>query len=86
MTLEELQAEVLRLQEENADLKTERDTLTATNSELTKEIDEVRATNQRYFNKLTAHYAEPDKGDEEAEETSESWSDFLQNHNIIGGR
>lgn len=70
MTLEEAQAEIIRLQEENTGLRNERDTLSQNNENLSQELNQVRTLNQQYFNKLTAQYSDPagekDKGDEEA--------------------
>lgn len=60
MTLEEAQAEILRLQEENTELRTERDTLSQNNTQMTQDLEQVRALNQKYFNKLTAQYVVPD--------------------------
>lgn len=69
MTVEELQAEVLRLQEANTALTNERDTLSQNNATLTTELEQVRKLNQTYFNKLQAQYADPEgKKDEEEEE------------------
>lgn len=70
MTLEEAQAEILRLQEENTEVKNERDTLSQNNAALTADLEKVRQLNQQYFNKLSAQYSAPagktDEGDEEA--------------------
>ena len=70
MTLEEAQAEILRLQEENTEVKNERDTLSQNNAALTADLENVRKLNQQYFNKLTAQYSQQegktDEGDEEA--------------------
>ena len=67
MTLEEAQAEIIRLQEANTELTNERDTLSQNNENLSREIEQVRTLNQQYFNKLTAQYSEPvvEKDDEE---------------------
>lgn len=67
MTLEEAQAEILRLQEENTQLTNERDTLSQNNTTLTEELNQVRTLNQKYFNKLTAQYSKQTLDDEEEE-------------------
>lgn len=70
MTLEEAQAEIVRLQEENTEIRNERDTLSQNNAALTADLENVRKLNQTYFNKLTAQYSEPagktDTEDDEA--------------------
>ena len=64
MTLEEAQARILELTEENEGLRTERDTLSQDNETLRTESEELRKLNQKYFNKLIAQ----DKKEEEKEE------------------
>ena len=59
MTLEEAQAEIVRLQEENTEIRNERDTLSQNNATLSADLEKVRTLNQQYFNKLTAQYSEP---------------------------
>jgi uncharacterized protein YlxW (UPF0749 family) len=56
MTLEEAQAEILRLNEEVATLKTENENYSKKVSDLTKENENVRELNQKYFLKLSAQY------------------------------
>lgn len=68
MTLEEAQAEILRLQEENTALTNERDTLSQNNTTLTSELESVRKLNQTYFNKLQAQYSNPEGEKEDKEE------------------
>lgn len=66
MTLEEAQAEILRLKEELATVTTERDNYSAKVSEQANELEKVRELNQKYFLKLSAQYAPtPDPDDEE---------------------
>ena len=68
-TLEEAQAEIVRLQEENTKLCNERDTLSQNNKNLSGELEQVRTLNQQYFNKLTAQYSkQADEKDDEEEE------------------
>ncbi len=71
-TLEQAQAEILRLQEENTALTNERDTLSQNNETLTQELKDVRTLNQTYFNKLQAQYdgAEGKKDEEEEDPPS----------------
>lgn len=82
-TLEEAQAEIIRLQEENTALANERDTLSQNNETLTGELNSVRELNQKYFNKLTAHYfPEDDKTGKEDEEVV-SCEEFAKTLKII---
>lgn len=67
-TLEQAQAEILRLQEENQNLTTERDCLSQDKESLSTELKSVRELNQTYFNKLQAQYAgAEDKNDDDEE-------------------
>lgn len=72
MTIEEAQAEILTLREQNAELTNERDTLLQNNEKLTGELSSVRELNQKYFNKLSAQFFPQDdeKGDEDEEVVS----------------
>lgn len=82
-TLEQAQAEILRLQEANTELTNERDTLSQNNESLTAEIESVRKLNQQYFNKLSAQYSQQeDKNHNETEEV-QSCEDFAKTLNII---
>ena len=61
MTLEEAQARILELTEENQTLTAERDSLSQNNETLKNEAEELRKMNQMYFNKLIAqHKPEPE--------------------------
>ncbi len=83
MTLEEAQAEIIRLNEQVTELTNERDTLSQNNTTLTGELESVRKLNQTYFNKLSAQYShEPDKTDNEEEEV-QSCEDFAKTLNIL---
>lgn len=83
MTLEEAQAEILKLKEENTELKNERDTLSHDKETLTQELDDQRKLNQSYFNKLNAQYSqEPDENDNDEEEV-QSCEDFAKTLNIL---
>lgn len=56
-TIEEAQAEILRLNEELATRTTERDTLSQDNERLTKERDKSREIAHQYFLKLNQQYS-----------------------------
>ena len=82
MTLEEAQAEIIRLNEQVTELTNERDTLSQNNTNLTGELESVRKLNQQYFNKLSAQYSqEPDETNDEEE--VQSCEDFAKTLNIL---
>lgn len=82
-TLEEAQAEIIRLNERVTELTNERDTLSQNNTTLTGELESVRKLNQQYFNKLSAQYSqEPDKNNDDDEEV-QSCEDFAKTLNIL---
>lgn len=82
MTLEEAQAEIIRLNEQVTELTNERDALSQNNATQAQELESVRKLNQQYFNKLSAQYSqEPDKTDEEEEVPS--CEDFAKTLNIL---
>lgn len=54
MTLEEAQARIIELTEQNQTLTAERDSLSQDNEKLKNESEELRKLNQTYFNKLIA--------------------------------
>lgn len=54
MTLEEAQARIIELTEQNQTLTAERDSLSQDNETLRNESEELRKLNQKYFNKLIA--------------------------------
>lgn len=71
MTLEEAQARIIELTEENEQLTNERDSLSQNNNELTTECEKLRKMNQNYFNKLIAqHEGNDDPGEPEKEPIS----------------
>lgn len=78
MTLEEAQAEIIRLQEANTALTNERDTLSQNNTTLTQELAQVRQLNQQYFNKLSAQYSDPAGKDDEEEEEAPTCEEFAK--------
>lgn len=55
-TLEEAQAEIVRLNEVLTETQNERDTLSQNNNDLTADNDRLRKLNQSYFNKLSAQF------------------------------
>ena len=67
-TLEEAQAEILRLNEALTAAETERENYSTKISELSADLEKVRTINQQYFLKLSAQYAppKPEDNDEEA--------------------
>lgn len=68
MTLEEAQAEIVRLNEELTERTNERDTLSQNNKSLSEDNERLRKLNQNYFNKLSAQFpAKEDKNDDEKE-------------------
>ena len=77
MTLEEAQAEIVKLTEENTALKNECETLTQNNKQLGEEMEKVRTLNQQYFNKLTAQYQQPEQPEKEEPEVP-SCEDFAK--------
>lgn len=82
-TLEEAQAEIIRLNEALTEVTNERDTLSQNNNTLTGELESVRKLNQQYFNKLSAQYSqEPDKTDDKEEEV-QSCEDFAKTLDIL---
>lgn len=83
MTLEEAQAEIIRLQEQVTQLTNERDTLSQNNTTISGELESVRKLNQQYFNKLSQQFvpAEGKKDDDEKE--APSCEDFAKTLEII---
>lgn len=83
MTLEEAQAEIIRLNEQVTELTNERDTLSQNNTTLTGELESVRKLNQQYFNKLSAQYShDGDKKDDDEEEVP-TCEDFAKTLDIL---
>lgn len=81
-TLEEAQAEIIRLNEQVTQLTNERDTLSQNNTTLTGELESVRKLNQQYFNKLSAQYS-PKPDETNKEEEVQSCEDFARTLNIF---
>ena len=68
-TLEDAQAEIIRLNEQLTERTNERDTLSQNNESLKTDNERLRTLNQQYFNKLSAQYVPPadNNNDEENE-------------------
>ena len=82
-TLEDAQAEIVRLNEALTEVTNERNTLSQNNATLTGENENLRKLNQKYFNKLSAQYLqEPDKTDNDEQEVP-SCEDFAKTLNIL---
>lgn len=82
MTLEEAQAEIVRLNEELTERTNERDTLSQNNKTLTDDNERLRKLNQNYFNKLSAQFdASKDKNNNDDKEV-QSCEEFAKTINI----
>mgnify|MGYP002519492836 CR=1 FL=1 len=69
MTLEEAQAEIVRLNEELTERTNERDSLSHENNVLFEDNERLRKLNQNYFNKLSAQFdAKDDKKQDDEKE------------------
>lgn len=75
-TLEEAQARILELEEENQRITGERDTLSQNNESLTQQNENLRTLNQKYFNKLIAQEEQenPEEKDEPEVPTCEEFA------------
>lgn len=82
MTLEEAQARIIELEEQNTALTNERDTLSQNNTNLSNELESVRKLNQTYFNKLSAQYSPGGDPDPEEPEVP-TCEDFAKTLNIL---
>lgn len=80
-TLEEAQAEILRLNEELSTKQNECENYSAKVNELTGELENVRQINQRYFLKLSAQYDNPNPQDDD-DEDDVTLEDFAKTINI----
>lgn len=81
MTLEEAQARIVELTEENTRLTNDNETLSQNNIQLTEEIEKVRTINQNYYNRLMAQN-DGDEGDDGDEPETPTCEEFAQNLNI----
>ena len=66
-TVEEAQAEIIRLQGQLAERTNERDALSQNNTSLTQELEQVRKLNQEYFLKLSAQILDMDENEPDPE-------------------
>ena len=82
-TLEEAQAEIIRLNEELEERTTERDSLSQNNTQLASELETVRKLNQTYFNKLSAQYSHEEGEKDDGEEEAQSCEDFAKTLDIF---
>lgn len=80
-TLEEAQAEILRLNEELETTRSERDSYSTRTSELSAELESVRKINQQYFLKLSAQYSPTPQPEDEPQEAL-SCEEFAKTINI----
>lgn len=81
-TLEEAQAEIIRLNEELTERTNERDTLSQNNDSLTADNENLRKLNQQYFNKLTAQYSDQGSENNDGEEEAPTCEEFAKSLNL----
>lgn len=82
MTLEEAQAQIVDLQEQLTEARNERDTLSQNNEALSTENESLRKLNQKYFNKLSAHYSDPAGKKDEDDKEAPTCEEFAKTLNI----
>ena len=68
MTLEEAQAEIVRLNDELTARTNERDTYQQNNQQLTEDNERLRTLNQNYFNRLSAQFSKQDADEDDEDE------------------
>ena len=78
MTLEEAQAEIIRLQGELDTVNTERDNYAARVGELENDLEKVRGINQEYFLRLSQQYKPTPEIDPDEGEDAPSCEDFAK--------
>lgn len=78
MTLEEAQAEILRLQGELNTANTERDNYIAKINELSGDLEKVRTINQEYFLQLRAQQTPPKPDEDDDEPNAPTCEDFAR--------
>ena len=77
MTLEEAQAKILELTDENTQLKADNQKLSDVNKTLTDDNENLRTLNQKYFNRLIAEEKEDeDNEDDDNGETVPTMEEF----------
>ena len=77
MTLEEAQARILELTDENTQLKADKEELSKDNETLKADYENLRTLNQSYFNRLIAQ-EQSDEGDEGEEDDTPTCSEFAK--------
>lgn len=78
MTLEEAQAEIVRLTDELTERTNERDTLSQNNETLTAENEQIRKLNQQYFNRLIAQDTGKDGGKDQNDTPPPTCEEFAR--------
>ena len=79
-TIEEARDRILELEGQITELTNERDTLSQNNNTLSTELESVRKLNQKYFDRLSAQYSEPEE--EEEKDKPLSCGEFAKNLKI----
>ena len=82
-TLEEAQAEIIRLNELVTERTNERDTFSQNNETLKTENESLRTLNQQYFNKLAAQYSPQTDETHDGDEEVLSCEEFAKTLHII---
>lgn len=82
MTIEEAQERIVDLEEQLTERTNERDTLSQNNNDLRTENESLRKLNQKYFNKLSAHYSDPAGKNDEDDKEAPTCEEFAKTLNI----
>lgn len=77
-TLEEAQAEILRLRDQLTQAQTERDTLSQNNDQLQRDLDRSRTLNNEYFNRISAQSSGHEDENNNDDEEVQSCEDFAR--------
>lgn len=78
MTIEEAQAEIVRLTDELNKANNDKETLSQNNANLTEEINKVRTINQDYYNRLMAQNSDPEGKQTEEDEEAPTCEEFAK--------
>ena len=81
-TLEEAQAEILRLNDLLTERTNERDTFSQNNNSLKADNERLRTLNQNYFNKLSAQYSPDANKPQDKEKEVPTCEEFANTLNI----
>ena len=81
-TIEEARDRILELEGQITELTNERDTLSQNNNALSNELESVRKLNQKYFDRLSTQYSEPEEEEEEEKDKPLSCAEFAKNLKI----